>query len=283
MSRFPRKTAWIVLLAVAALPLAGRSETQPRDIIPGRGLAMPASRAISTGNEAIYTNPAGLLAALRYTAELDYHHATGPGADAMVISILDSKTNPFIPIGLGYRYFGGGGAEGYSGWTTDFASAVNVLGLFTLGGRLSYQSYTARGRDLKRFTGDLGLLVPIGPVSIGAVAHNLVNVDSPDAPRGVGVGVAFGDDMTFRLAADMRWDWANGALSPTRSFMFSGETLLGGVAPIRGGFEWDDLRKSGYWSAGTGIVIQPIGLDLSVRRDDAGIFQWVLSVKYFGG
>jgi len=272
------------LAAVGSLVVspAARAEFQPRDVVPGRGLAMPASRAISTGNEAIFSNPAGLLAALRYTAQVDYHHATGPGADAVLLSVVDSKTNPTFPLAFGYRYFGGGGEDGYSGWTTDLASAVSVLGLFTIGGKLSYQSYVARGRDLKRFTGDVGVLVPIGPLSFGAVAHNLVNVDSPDAPRGVGVGAAFGDDLGFRVAADLRFDWPIGAREPVRSFMFSAETLLGGALPLRGGFEWDELRQSGYWSAGTGVVMMPFGFDLSVRRDDAGIFQWVLSAKWFG-
>jgi hypothetical protein len=274
--------AGTVLVVLAGPAFA---QVQPRDFLPARAVAMPANRAVSTGNEAIFANPAGLAAASRYTAQLDYQHATGTatGGNGIVVSVVDSVSNPTFSTGIAYRYLSTGNGGGYQGWMTDLAVGVPVLGLFFLGTRVSYLSYTANGRDLKRFTGDVGFLVPLGPLTIGAVGTNLINVDSPEAPRGFAGGLAFGDDRTFRLAADLRYDFVAGAPEPVRSLSLGGEYFLGGAFPLRAGWEWDDLRGNRYLTGGIGAIAGRIGADVSVRVDKDGVYQWAFALQVYGG
>lgn len=275
-------SALVLLLASAP---AARAEVQPRDFLPARAVAMPANRAIATGNEAIFVNPAGLAAATRYTAQLDYQHATGAatGGNGIVVSVVDSISNPQFSTGLAYRYLSTGEGGGYQGWMTDLAVGVPVLGLFIIGTRVTYLSYTANGRDLKRFTGDLGFMMPLGPLTLGAVGYNLINVDSPEAPRGFAGGVAFGDDLSFRLAADVRYDFLPGMVDAQRTVSFGGEYLLGMAFPLRVGYELDDVRQNTYISGGIGAILGNVGADVSLRVDKAGVYQWAFSLKVFGG
>lgn len=270
----------LACLLFTAIP--ARGDVQPRDFVPARAVALPASRAIATGNEAIFVNPAGLAAAQRYTIQMDYSLATGRGANAIVLSLADSVSNPQFATGIAYRYLSTEEGNGYQGWMTDVALGVPVLGLFMLGTRLSYMDYTAHGRNLKRFTGDVGFLVPIGPVMIGGTGFNLINVDSPEAPRGFAAGLAFGDDRTFRIAADLRYEWIPNDANAFRALAVAGEHLLMGAFPLRVGYEWDDLRGTQFLTAGVGALLPPVGADVSARYDmKSGVYQWIFALKLF--
>lgn len=275
-----------LLLAVALLHggAAHAQATGVRDFVGARAVAMSAGRGVATGNEAIFLNPAGLGAAQRYTAQLDYNHATGSaGGNGVVISVADSVSNPRFPGGVAYRYLSTGeGPDETRGWITDLAFGYVFTPNIVFGVRGSYLSYTEGDENVRRITGDVGTMFLLSRLSLGLVGYNLINVDSPQAPRGFGAGVAFGDDFTFRVAADYRLDFLLDD-TPVHSYSVGGEYLLANF-PLRFGHEWDNFRQTRYWSGGLGIVLQQFGIDLSYRRDArTGENLWAAAVKMFAG
>lgn len=271
---------WLVLMP-------GALAVSPKDVLPARSVGLGGSRGTASANSAIFLNPAALGASRQYTAQFDYVHADTPtvddGGDAIVVSIADSLSNPQFPTGIAYRYMSLGPAgDNAKGWITDFALGIPLTQNFLLGTRVSYLSYEQGGRDLSKFTGDLGAMLVLDYLQVGVVGFNLLKVDSPEAARGVAGSVSLTDSRHWQIGGDMRWEW----MGPTvaRSWGAGAEYLLGGALPVRVGFEHDAVRSTSFWSTGTGLVFRQFGVDVSYRRDittGAGI--WAFSGKLFGG
>lgn len=259
-----------------------------KDVTTARAVALGSSRAMASGNESVFTNPAAAGTTRHYTAQLDYLHSTAPadtndGGDAIILSIGDSLSNPSFPTAIAYRYMSlGPGGSDTKGWVTDLAVAMPIGEAFSLGVRGTYLSYKEGSRDLSQFTGDLGGLLRLGIFQVGTVGFNLISVDSPDAARGVAVSAAITDDVTWRLGGDVRWQF--GFEEARRSWTVAGEYLLGGILPLRVAYDSDAIRDTTFWSGGSGLIISKFGFDVSYRRDmrsNEGL--WAFSLKVFGG
>jgi hypothetical protein len=280
------RPSWFALRAVAAVACFGAvaSATTPRDFVPARAMAMGASRGAASGNEAIFLNPAAVGAMRRYSLQLDYAHATGTDSgDGFVLSIVDSLSNPQFPTGLAYRYASvGEGADKVTGTTKDFALGFALGDSLLLGTRVTYITYAKEGHDFSQFTGDLGVLAKLGGVNVGATGYNLLRVDSQDVSRGFATGIGIGDDRSYLLAADLRWDWPQD--KAMRSWSVAGEYLFGDALALRAGYSTDAVRGTAFWSTGLGLITQSIGLDVGYRHDlhtREGL--WGFAVKVFGG
>lgn len=265
------RLAGLTLAAVGLLmATTSQASVAPRDFVPSRALAVGASRAMALGNEAIYLNPAGLALDRRYTMQLDYSHVPGEdwGGNGVTVSIADSISNPKLPMGISYRYLSAkSGDVQTKGAITDLALAHPIASWLLVGARMSYLTYVEGGRDFKQFTGDVGLMGLVGPLTLSAVGFNLIQVDSPNAARGVSTGVALGDGHRYRIGADVRWEWANPKAAAVTSYAAGAEYLLANAIPLRVGLDWDEVRQARYWSLGAGFLTAQFGADISYRRD----------------
>lgn len=275
-----RKVLFPLWLALAA-PSAQAAD--PQAFVPARAVALGDNRFAASGNDAIFLNPAALGAQLRYALQLDYAHTTGAATgDAVGVSLADSLSNPAFPAGLAYRYVtvGAKGAAA-KGSIKDVAFAHPFGDALLVGVRVSRLTYTLAGHEVSQFTGDVGTLVRVGPVSAGVVGFNLLKADVADAPRGVATGLALSDDRSFLLAGDLKWEWPGDVARG--SWSLAGEYLLAELVPVRAAYGWDGRRGTASWSLGSGLVTQVVGVDVSYRRDLVSRDgYWAVAVKVFG-
>lgn len=272
----------LLLLSFSDLALA----QAPRDFVPARGVAMGGGRLAASGNEAIFLNPAALGMRRAYTLQLDYTSSSGANAaqdgSALVLSIVDSVSNPLFPTGIAYRYVSiGEGKDEKTLSSKDVSVAIPIGGTFWLGTHLTYLSFSEDKKEYGGFTGDVGLLAAFGEVKAGLVATNLINVDSSDAVRGLGVGLALSDEYTYRFSSDLRWDFL--ADKAPRSWTIGAEYVLADVLPLRLGYDWDSTRATEFASFGTGFQTAQFGFDVSYRLDrTADVGYWAFAMKLFG-
>jgi hypothetical protein len=117
-------------------------------------------------------------------------------------------------------------------------------------------------------TFDASVFLPIGRLlSLGFSGYNLVDVNHPQqAPRGVGTGVAIGDDRRFHVTGDWRVDLDRRG-KRTSAYAVGGEVLVGTYFPVRAGWQRDDTRDVEWYSAGIGIVSTAgAAIDLAYRQ-----------------
>jgi hypothetical protein len=242
------------------------------DFYSARAVGFAGARSLASSSEAIWLNPAGLGFTQQYILQADYAHDTAPSSalpagNGLVVSIVDSKTNPSFPTGLSFRYVWlNVGDTKVQGSVYDFSIAAKLFGQVALGLHLQYLSYTG----VQDITGDLGLLVPIGPISFNASGFNLIEVNSPEAPRGFDVGVAAGDGKLFRIGFDYARQWPI-HLEPQNVFDLGAEVFIAQMVPIRAGLLWNTQHPK-FWppqyvTAGTGFYISMVGFDVSYRRN----------------
>lgn len=275
----------LVLLAVLllAVPSAGAA---PLDFAGPRAVAMGAHRAVGTGNETIFLNPAGLGTAQRYTIQVDYANlgpSRLPGSGQGInLSVVDSLSNPKLPTGIAYRHLWlEEDGRKWSGLITDLAMAAALSPGILVGGRMSYLYRGVEGGSSHQVTADAGLMFFNGPLSVGIVGNNILGLQSFETPRTFAAGASFGTDLTFRLAADYRLEEREAGMA--QLFAGGGEVLLFEAVPVRLGYVWDHARRSGVWSAGAGFVSRTFGADLGARYDPmTGERLIILALKLFG-
>jgi hypothetical protein len=281
-----RLVAVIAVFGSLASTEVARAQSIP-EFYSARAIGWAGARSLATGPEAIWLNPAGLGFTSQYILQADYAHDTAPNealpaGNGFVVSLVDSKTNPTVPTGLSYRYVWFTlGENKVQGSVYDFAIAVKIIGQWALGLHVQYLSYTG----VTQFTGDVGTLIPIGPVTISGSGFNLLHVNSPDAPQGFDVGAAVGDGKLYRVGFDFSRQWPFHQ-APTDLYNLGAEVTIAQMVPIRGGFVWDTDHPKPfvpqYITVGTGFYISFIGFDASYRRDIVkGENAWAFSVKIF--
>ena len=264
--------------AVLLLALFAASRASAADGIPGfysaRAVSIGGARSLASGTEAIFLNPGALGFQSQYILQLDYAHDIAPSytltsGDGLVVSVLDSKTNPKVPTGLSYRYVWlNQNGQRVQGSVYDFAIGVKVLANVAIGMHLSYLSYASSASKVSNITGDLGALIPIGPVSFNVSGFNLIQVNTPDAPIGFDVGMAVGDGKIFRIGADYSMQWPHE--QPVEHVINLGaEFLVGNMFPVRFGTLWNTEHPKAwppqYITGGLGFYLNPVGFDVSYR------------------
>jgi hypothetical protein len=260
----PRALAFLAVLLAAPVALGqGLSAPGAEDVSRARSLAMGgAYRAVATSNDAIYLNPAGVALGQKYA--LDGNFALNPETDLRhwSVSVVDSKTTT-LAAGLSYTSLRGHGAEGATkGSVTHLALGLPMADVGAIGFSAKYLSFD-RPDPTNAITGDVGLLVRLaGRLSAAAVAYNVVDVASTEAPFGAGFGLSYGDDLSFRLAADLALDLSREDDTPA-TVHAGGEYLLAGVLPVRVGFRRDLDRDVNHVSGGFGFVSPTFGADVA--------------------
>jgi hypothetical protein len=220
--------SWLFLAILAAL--ASSSSALAQDFVGARAMGLgEAYRAIATGNDAIYFNPAGLPLLKRYSVEGNYLLSLEDERHVADMSVVDSKTNP-LAVGLAYTFLGAELTKRTTiGHTATLGMAYPIFDrLFSAGVGLKYKNVSdaIAGNYLNAVTADVGLLSQIpGGISLAAVGYNLVPIKTA-ASSHVPVSAAFAGALD---------------LGPLSALIFGGEPGFGpqqtaaGV-PMEGGF-----------------------------------------------
>jgi hypothetical protein len=269
------------------------------DFFPARSLGFAGARSLASSVDAVFLNPAALGQTQQYLLQLDYGHDTAPAnetsqplptGNGIVVSVLDSKTNPRFPTGLSYRWISlkDTNNKTVAGSIYDFAIAASLFWNISLGLHVAYLSYS----NVQTVTGDVGVLIPIGPVNISGVGFNLLQVMDPNAPRGFDAGASLGDNKVYRVGFDFQRNWPyqdpkGPATPPTNLFTVGGEVTIASIVSVRAGLLWNQFAKLNpaqpqFVTAGLGFFYQFIGADVGYRREistQANVFQFSVKIS----
>lgn len=309
---------WV--LAVCLLQISAAAQAQ--DFIGTRALSLgEAYRAVATGNDAIYMNPAGIALIPRYSSELHYNFNLDKEDHQVDLSVVDSRTSK-VAAGLGYTFQG----RELTRRTTLQHTATLALGysllprLFSLGVGLKYVNISDAivGNYLNALSGDVGVLATLpGGLSLAAVGYNIIPIRSTDVPVSAGFAAAwdlgplsallFGGGPSGYLVpdasgaarpagiGDMRGPLSNFVLScdwyinfftldqPQSRVSGGLEYLLFGFAPVRLGYLWDEAEQNHLLSAGGGIILPFFGVDVAYQQSTVNRAErrFAASLKFF--
>lgn len=274
----------MLLVPLAALAFAFPVGSDGLDVT-ARALATgDAQRAVSTGNDGIFVNPAGLAASRRYTFELDGVGDVHAGDYGFGASVVDSVSSAPVAAGAAYTRWELGlpTGERTEGNEVRIASAYPISQRILFGATGKYLGISGGGLDVHAWTFDAGFLITAGGFRIGVTGQNLIPTNSRWAPLTGGLGVAFGSDDSFQLSLDTVVNLADSA-HPAYSGRFGLEYLLGDAFPFRAGVMFDQPTKALDLTLGLGLVTSAFGVDVGWRhglRQDGGQYVGV-SVKMF--
>ena len=292
---------------VVALLLVATS-ARAQDFIGARALSMgEAYRAIATGNDAIYMNPAGLVLVPRYSPEVHYVFNLVDEQQEFDASLVDSKTSAFA-AGLGYTFQG----REYTRRLVMQHAATLAVGyalfprIFQVGVGLKYVNVTdvIVGNYLNALTADLGLLATLpGGLNLAAVGYNLIPFGSSHVPVSAAFAAAWdlgplsawlfggapalgmipnaagttvmGDMSTLRgplsgltLAGDVYVDFFT-LRGPMSRASVGVEYLLLDFVPLRAGYMYEQEIEEHTASVGAGFIVPYFGLDVAYRESIA--------------
>jgi len=240
----------------------------------GMGGAM---RAIATGDAGPQLNPSGISLLRAYFLEGSYQYGSAANSQDARVSAVDSTSALNMGGALYYAYHRDSPVEGVTqtGHLAGGSLSFPFLDKIFLGGNAKYIYFTdVAGTTHKGFTFDAGLtLRPLPQVSIGATGYNLLDRETPWAPRAVGGGVAVLPMPTLVFVFDAVLEKVYGDSTRDRAmfYMGGGELSFSSTAAIRVGAGRDGLNRSTYISGGFSLLSAVIGaLDVGLRQDVSG-------------
>ena len=229
------------LLALMPLSAAAQTPLDPRTV----GLA-GAVRGDPVANSALFANPAGMARTYVYSAQAAYQRQGPADTNTFGASIVDSKTQRSLAMGVGYAYtFADAGApvdlDSHDA-RLAFGHALIPNQAF-LGMGLRYLRFDRPGSatDASEFTMDAGAVVSVAPtIHLGVNGENLLKTDEPSAPRRVGGGIAYTSDFVV-VDVDAFAEWskptASGGVEAAPVVSAGLELFLAQAIPLRLGVE----------------------------------------------
>ncbi len=267
-----------ILLSSVATPAAAQQYEGARLL----GLA-EAQRALTSANDSIYINPAGLALGHMYSLELGYLDDIRGSDRRFNASVIDSQAGP-IAGGLAYTWtkrrpeFAPGPDERIEGHRIEVALATRVAESAALGVTLRYLTfdlYDENGEEIE----DGGFKIPTVDVgfqwrifdglSVGIAGYNLTNSDEPEVPIGWGAGLGY-QLGAFSIEGDVRYNAQRGdpKYSGAIGYVFA-ETVA-----VRGGVSYDYATDGIAISGGAGVFLDRFAFDVGYRQlvnaDDIG-------------
>jgi len=268
-----------------------------------RGLALgTGARSSAASTQAQADNTSNLVLGSMYHLEsfVGYQPTfkrTGWGA-----SVVDSMTGKVAAGASARGIFGDNNAGGNSGWEAKLGLGIPILDMLSIGVSGRYAHYiisdqhavpehpaTAtkpadRTFKIARFSMDASVtLRPVTGLSISGLAYNIINTHSPLAPLMVGGSAAYSVGTSgFGFGGDVLVDLKT--FDRPKLLVGGGlEFLAQGVAPLRGGYLFDQGRNQHGVTAGIGYVSQQVGVQLSLRQMVSGVHETTLmgAIQYF--
>jgi hypothetical protein len=115
---------------------------------------------------------------------------------------------------------------------------------------------------------NVGLSVQVARTfTLGFAGYNLIDTHHVELSRSFEIGLSWLLGPV-RLASEVRSDIGRGPLHPT--WNTGVEIFLGRTFALRTGWEWNEPAKLNYFSAGLGLVLDNLGLDLGYRHGLSG-------------
>lgn len=273
-----RKILPIVLLLVCTTPAFAS------DFIGTRPLGMGgAYRAIVTGNDAIFLNPAGMSLFKRYSFETQYlvkPDWMGKNSQAEHIfnaTVVDNQLAPFA-TGLSYTRIERGRSK--KGNRYDMAFSVDIGQTLMIGTDVKYLNFERDGKKkaIDAVTLDVGLLLRFDfGLHIGVVGYNLTNTaDYLEHPISMGAAVMYSPFRSLEIAFDYLVNFQMpkdpedpiGEKETAYSYHFGAEYLIMGQALVRAGYVIDQASAYGdeqYWTLGAGYVSTTFAIDFGYQ------------------
>ena len=299
------RSALIAFSLWATLLFAPKAGAQ--DFVGTRAMGLAESyRALATGNDAIYFNPAGLSQTSRYSPELHYNFNLLREQHSFDASMVDSKTSA-VAAGLGYTFQG-----------SEFTNRAKLQHKATLamayplfprffhvGVGLKYVNVSdaVLGNYLNALSADVGALatLPFG-IKLAAVGYNLVPIRSSDVPLSAGFAasldlgplsalifggnpVGFLPQMTAGgpqtpldptakvgllsgLTLSVDWHVRFFSLYGARQRLSTGiEYLLLDMFVLRAGYMWRSGTENQIASVGVGFMTPVFGFDVALQQN----------------
>ena len=228
-----------------------------------RAMAMSGVRGDPVASSAIIQNPAGMSRAYMYAAEIQYFRAGPNDLNAMGLSVVDSKTQPQLAVGLNYAYqFADSDAPlAQDGHDVRLAFAHPMVAeKCHLGVAMRYLAIDRGGvgvetKDLEGFTLDVGFLASLAPsLHLGLVGQSLIEMEDDAVPRRAGGGLAYtGKPLVVDVDVLADFDTHPDGVKPVVAAGI--ELLLAESVPIRAGYEFDGALETSWVSGGLGFVM----------------------------
>lgn len=266
------------LLGLVVLSFAAQAEAQSFE--GARLLSLAESqRALTSGNDSIFVNPAGLAMSKFFALETNYGDNFEGGLRRVNVSAVDSQAGP-VAGGLSYlnsseiRGYVGAMERRLYGHRFDLSLAMLVVDSLSIGVTGRYATYSESLDDVEveeggfnKFDIDIGMQYRLqNGLAFGGAVYNLVPDDEAKAytPRSYGLGVGWANEM-FSIESDMRYNLENGKAR----FSLGGSVTLGDVFPVRLGGAYDRFDESWHIAFGAGIQSKEFGLDVGYRQQVA--------------
>lgn len=292
------------MLVVLLLSVDARAE----DFIGTRPLGMGnAYRAIVTGNDAIFLNPAGMALFKSYSLEIEYlitpkfgskaqpsakfGSSNGPTDHVIQASAIDNSISQIFATGVAYTRVQRGTEK--TGNRFDLAFAVPISENLFIGLDTSYLNFDEFGKHnaVNAITIGLGALLRTSfGLSVGVVGYNLTNpADYLEHPISMGTAVMFTPFRTLELA----FDWLVNFQKPTDplkpnadqhvgySYNVGIEYLFLSQLVLRGGYSYDQTSPYGdahLLAAGIGYVSSVATVDFGYRGSPSRNFGHVFGI-----
>lgn len=262
----------LVLLIAAGESVASAEDKGVSPLLSGettRGLALgTGERAGAVSTSGVVYNPASLPLSRLYHVEGAFGYEPQLRRYTGNASIADSTTP--IAAGVFVSWMSGDGHTGYSGFDTRLSLGAGLSDAIGIGvsGRYIFVDSDAKdaGPLAKGFTLDASLRVtPVTGLNIAAYGYNLIDLDSPYAPRQLGGGVSITPFSALSFGGDCLVDIST--YDKPQFFAGGGvEYLSAGAVPLRVGYAFDTGRQVHLITAGLGYVDERLGLDVSLRQ-----------------
>lgn len=262
-----------VAIAASFSGLASTSHAQTYEGARLLGFA-DAQRALASANDSIYVNPAGMAMGRLYSLELGYFDDLLGSDRRFNASVVDSQAGP-IAGGLAYTYSTrrpddpSSPDQRLQGHRAELSLASRFAESAAVGTTVRYLSFdtkvgdeTVEGRGFSGIQIDVGIQwrMPQG-ISIGLVGYNLRKSDRPEMPISWGAGLGWQTEV-FSVEADVRYNAQKGE----PRYSFGAGLVLSEVILLRGGGTFDYVSKTWAISAGAGVAVERIALDVGFRQ-----------------
>jgi len=254
---------WVILVVLVPAVLRAQELRGTRPLGMGH-----AYRSISTGNESIYYNPAGITAIPRYSPEFHYAFNPDRALHEFDLSLVDSLTNA-VGVGLGYNFSNREpGDETVRGHRATVAISYPIVhGMFHLGTSFKYLNiaHALTGTFVNALTADAGLMLTPGlGLSFAVVGYNVIPITTSEAPLSMAVAASWGISgltLAFDWVLDFESSWP-----PAMAYHAGAEYFLLDMFPLRIGYENDQVHDESAISFGLGFQMGWFGIDLGYQQ-----------------
>lgn len=234
-----------------------------------------AYRAVASGNDIIYYNPAGLLRNRHIGADADYLMATESRLHALSVSVVDSQTTSW---GIGIGYNAGITAKSETSTThLGYLALAMPLGTdqLSLGAGLYYRyDNTQQEFDYRHFFNmDLGLSLDLGAgFRFAVVADHLLRGKGAEKSLGISVASSFAlGDILEAIPLTTSFDWtmadvrSDGDLNHVLGLGF--QYFAWNIVPLRFGYKSEMKDQTHIFNLGTGIVTESFAIDALYQQN----------------